>query len=176
MFAVLLTCVLAAPGPSPTLGSEAADVSAEYRLKAAFLYNFAKFITWPDEDNRSDGVLRIGVAGATPAVASMKRVIEGQHVRKLRIELEEFDPQADLGRYHIVFVGREYSDAPRLLEKINGRPVLTVGESAEFIPWGGAIRFLLRDGKVRFQIAPGQTDRAGLAISSRLLRLAEPLP
>ena len=158
-----LTVLLLAAAP---LAPSAQDVAKEYRVKAAFLYNFVKFVDWPP---RAAGSTVICVAGRNPFGNVLADTVRGETIggRPLdaRVILEPEDG------CHVIFIP-ENANAGAYLRAARGLPVLTVGEAPGFIEQGGLIRFYLDNGTVRFEIHRQAADRAGLRISSRLLQLA----
>jgi len=158
---LLAATVIAAGTVSP-----AQDISAEYRVKAAYLYNFVKFVEWPGE---SPGPVTICVAGRNPFGSVLGDLVRGESVNGRRIETRVIlEPDADCS---VVFVPEGAATGPYLRSARN-RPTLTVGESPTFIPQGGIARFYVEGANIRFEISPPAAERAGLRISSRLLQLA----
>lgn len=151
----------------------AAAQAPEYDLKAAFLFNFVKFVEWPAQAFPSDRApVNLCVYGQDPFGSTLDKVIEGERVgeRSLVVRrpgLEELDG------CHVLFISR--SEAERLggvLARVGSKPVLTVADTDGFLQAGGAINFVLEGSKVRFLINQKAAERNGLRISSRLLRLA----
>ncbi len=145
----------------------AQEVSLEYRVKAAYLFNFAKFVDWPD--TAGPGPLVICVAGRNVFGDVLDETLRGEAIGgrpvTARVILE---PTPGC---HIVFVPAGAA-AAAYLRAAQDQPVLTVGESPDFLALGGIANFLLEGTNVRFEMNPAAADRAGLRISSRLLRLA----
>lgn len=145
----------------------AQEVPREYQIKAAFLFNFVKFVEWPSRVAAAPIV--ICVAGVNPFGELLDRLVEGEHVAgrdvHARVILEP-DPGC-----HEVFVPRG-ANTSAYLRAARDTPVLTVGETPDFIEQGGLVRFYLDGGQVRFEIARAAAERAELRISSRLLKLA----
>ena len=156
---VLVVAVTSAPA--------AQEVAKEYRVKAAFLYNFIKFVEWPPR--AAPGPIVICVAGRNPFGNVLADTVRGETIggRTLdtRVILEPEDG------CHVVFVP-DGASTLAYLRAARGQPVLTVGEAPGFIQQGGLIRFYLDGGTVRFEIHREGAERAGLRISSRLLQLA----
>jgi hypothetical protein len=143
----------------------AQTVPLEYRVKAAYLFNFAKFIEWPVEP----GPLTICVAGRNVFGDVLSDTVKGEAIdgRPLVVRvLLEPEPGC-----HITFVPRGAA-APAYLRAARSFPELTVGEAPDFIAQGGIINFVIESGSVRFEIDTAAAERSGLRISSRLLRLA----
>lgn len=170
-----LLVALAALAPCVALaGAEPEGQEKEYQLKAAFLFNFAKFVTWPESAfSGRNAPLVIGVVGPDPFGAALEKTLEGKSIGERRIEVRRFDDARDAKKSHILFIAR--SNAERLAETIGaleGAPVLTVGEDEEFTLRGGIIRFLTLDNRIRFEANSESARKAGLGLSSQLLKLA----
>lgn len=151
------------------------EVPLEYEVKAAFLYNFARFVEWPDEAFESgEDPFLIGVLGDNPFDDALNdavrdKVIDDRPVRVLYAQRIE-----DLPNVHLLYIsesetGQPYSVAGRLQDG----PVLTVSDVPHFTREGGMIRFFIRDRRVAFEINIDAAERAGLRVSSRLLNVAQ---
>ena len=142
----------------------------EYQVKAAFLFNFLKFVEWPPA--AADAPWVIGVLGHDPFGPSLDETVRGKMVNGRRVEVRRYDKLADVKDCNILFIGR--SDYER-----TGIPVqpglLTVGEAPGFLKAGGAISFYLEDNHVRFEIRPVVARSANLHVSSQLLKLGRTL-
>ena len=150
-------------------------VTRECQLKAAFLYNFTKFVEWPA--NSSDGTtepLVIGIAGRGPYAAELEEVVRNRTINGRKLVVKTVDtPEAARG-IHVLFLPT--SEDARLAEWLGafrGACTLTVGESWAFAQAGGMINFVLEGDKVRFEVNEAAAERAGLRISSQLLKLAK---
>ena len=151
----------------------------EYEVKAAFLFNFAKFTEWPDSAFAdTHAPLLIGVVGSDPFGPILDRTVAGKTVGGRRFVVRRFAKPSDgLHDCHVLFIGSSAAESiSSSLAALQEAPVLTVGESDRFCENGGIINLVLRQNRVRFQISPKAADRAGLGLSSRLLRLAEIVP
>lgn len=149
-------------------------VATEYQVKAAFLYNFAKFVDWPPavfKDTKTP--LEICVYGHDPFGAALEDALLGKAVGDRRVALGRATQFRDLAGCHVIFVSSpEREPTADLAVRLKGRAVLLVGESEDFVASGGIIQFTIEDNRVRFVINPDAADRAGLKISSKLLALA----
>jgi hypothetical protein len=148
--------------------------SRECEIKAAFLYNFTKFIEWPTRsppDTTAPFV--IGVLGDSPCAEPLERLVRNRKVNGRAITVRRVESIQDASATHILFVGNEQEARFGKLEPaIEALPILTVGESSSFASMGGAINFVLQDDKVRFEINTSSADHAGVRISAQLLKLA----
>jgi hypothetical protein len=144
----------------------AQQVSTEYRVKATYLFNFVKFVEWPEKTQQP---LLLCVAGRNPFGPVLEETVAGESVngRPLQVEvILEPDSRCDL-----VFVPRGAATSAYLLAARN-TPTLTVGEEPDFVARGGIVSFYIDGANVRFTINPYAAERAKLRISSRLLELA----
>ena len=171
----LVAGILARPlrgAPSP---------AGEYPLKAVFLFNFVQFVEWPVSafaDSKAPIIL--GIVGRDPFGAVLDNTIKGEKVNGRPLEIRRLKADEDLSACHVVFLSRSgKEDAAGLVQKLEGRPVLTVGEIEGFAELGGVINFVMVDRKVRFEVNPQAAAQQGVKISSRLLqlgRVVEPAP
>jgi hypothetical protein len=150
------------------------QAASEYDIKAAFLYNFTKFVEWPPQAfPAQSSQLKVCVLGENPFGKILESVIEGEEVQGRRLSFLRVDVLHNPGFCHVLFISRsERERIPAILTAVQGSPVLTVSEMDGFLEKGGAINFKVQDGKVRFEINQGAAERAGLKMSSKLLRLA----
>lgn len=165
----LLSALNASAAPPPP------ERLSEYQVKAAYLFNFARFVTWPETaGSKPGGPIRIGIFGEDPFGSSLDQTLEGKAIGNRPLVIERIDDPKALNDCHILFICQsEETDWPRVLSGIGTTPVLTVGDFEGFTARGGMIRFLIEEHKVRFEINPGAADRVGLKISSKLLGLAK---
>jgi hypothetical protein len=166
----LLTALTVAGGT----GSPDAAPPSEYEVKAACIYNFAKFVEWPAAAQPRDGdEFVITILGEDPFGGLLEETLRGKAVGQRRITVRRAVRAADLGRSQILFVSD--SEAGRLSEvlaSLEGTAVLTVGEMDQFAERGGIIRLRTDRSRVRIDINVATAERAGLKISSELLKLA----
>jgi hypothetical protein len=145
--------------------SAAQTVSAEYGVKAAYLYNFVKFVEWPDR--AATGPMVICVAAHNPFGDVLADTVRGESVNGRPLEVRLI--LAPEPACHVVFIPA--GAPPAYLRSARATPTLTVGEDQDFILQGGIIGFFLEAGNVRFEIDNDAAEHAELKISSRLLRL-----
>ncbi|HEV8317039.1 MAG TPA: YfiR family protein [Vicinamibacterales bacterium] len=150
------------------LPASAQDTPLEYRVKAAYLFNFTKFVDWPPGAISEGAPFTICVAGMNPFASALEDTIRGETVagRSLQSRVAQGNEPCQ-----VVFVPHDVDPVP-ILKRARMQPVLTVGESPDFLRQGGIINFVRDGGKVRFEISQEAAARAQLRISSRLLRLA----
>lgn len=144
---------------------------AEYEVKAAFLYNFGKFVKWPAGGNRSD--FRICVLGEDPFGTTLDSILEGETVDGKRVAARRISVPGDAASCQIVFISSSEEKRLKAILEVLGRTnALTVSEIPQFTQRGGMIGFLLAGGKVRFEVNLVPAEGAGLTLSSDLLRVA----
>jgi len=146
--------------------------TAEDDVKATFLFNFTKFVDWPAPPPGAEP-FRVCVVAEPAFAASVDRIIAGETAQGR--PLQRVTPTApDAARTcQILFLGRsEAAHADRWIAAVRNTPVLLVGESPDFCDRGGHINFVLDDNHVRFDVNQDSASRAGIEISSKLLRIA----
>jgi hypothetical protein len=156
-------------------GQAAGQQTIEKDVKAAYLYNFAKFVEWPEPANTSNR-FQICVVGDPAFATALDGIINGETTGgRPFVRVEPASPGAARD-CQILFIGGQARDqGTPLIDAVRRLPVLTVGEAPGFLEQGGTIRFVTEAGRVRFDISPAAADRAGLKISSKLLRVARSL-
>jgi hypothetical protein len=148
------------------------SVEKEYAVKAAFIYNIAKFVEWPKESMNKSETLNVCVWGDNPFGSSLK-ALEGKDVQGKKFVIKNAKTVEDINHCQIVFVGKsEQKNLSKILTILNGRSVLTVGDTEDFAHRGGIVNFYLENEMIRFEINLDAVKRAGLNISSKLLKLA----
>jgi len=166
---IFVLCVVASPAPNAH-----ATRPSEYQVKAAFLYNFAKFVEWPAEAFADTSApIILGVLGQDPFGVVLEQTIQGKTVRGRTLVIRRFERIQDVEVCHVLFVSSsEEKHLARILEGLKGSGVLTVSEMEQFARNGGIIQFIMQENKVRFEINVDAAERAGLKISSKLLKLS----
>jgi hypothetical protein len=167
--AVVATAVVSLFGPA------VAGAQSTPEMKAAFLYNFAKFIEWPADALPSTGPLRICVSDADIS-AALVQIVGGQSIDQHPVVVSRLKRGEKAPDCHVLYLGvRDMEWAGAMIPALQGAPVFSVSDADDFIAAGGITQFLLRDGRLRFAINSEAAQRARLRISSRLLHLATPV-
>lgn len=147
------------------------DPLAEYRIKAAYLYNFTKFVEWPPAaftDVHAPYVIGI-MEGDTTVSRAMKEVLNGKTTRDGRtIQVRSATETAALNDCHLIFVAREVTLSPEIAARLKTLPILLVGESAGFAQSGGTINFVISGDVIRLEINAQRAERLGLRLSGTL--------
>jgi hypothetical protein len=143
-------------------------------VKAAFLYNFAKFIEWPaDAFPSADAPLILGVIGEDPVGGTLDPTVRGKTANGHPLIVRRLSPGQDLRSCHVLFISHSERDrVPQILGNVRGAAILTVSEVDRFSDQGGVITFFIEQNRVRFEINIATADRARLKISSKLLSVA----
>lgn len=147
--------------------------ASEYDVKAAYLYNFGKFVQWPPGERRDAESFDICVVGRDPFGAALDRAVAGATVDKRPVHARRLARAAAAKGCHVLFVGaldaRQEAD---LLAAVADSDVLTVGDTSRFLDQGGMIRFVVDGSRVRFEVNLAPARAVGLTLSSDLLRVA----
>ena len=165
LFMIFMSCL-----PSPEVR---ADVTEEYKIKAAFVPNFAKFVKWPDEVKKGRRFV-FEVAGRNPFGAALEPV-NGQvfHISRAEVRyVDEWKPPGDDVR--VVFISRSLRDSlDTILADLKQRSILTVSDIKGFAQEGGMIELAEREGTIHFIVNLSAIRAVGLNINYQLLQLAD---
>ena len=153
----------------------AQEALPEYQVKAAYLFNFLKFVEYPNESFMDSlAPIVIGVIGDDPFGNALPQVVIGKTVQGRDLVIRVYRIGEDLRGAHILFISAsERKRLPMILSSLRGSSVLTVADTEGFLEAGGMIQFLTENGRVRFAINVDATSRAKLKMSSKLLSLAK---
>ncbi len=145
---------------------------AEYQVKAAFVYNFIKFVDWPQNGTALPAAMRICIIGTLPDAASFES-LAGEEVRGRRISVQFVQDLVDIRHCDVLFVtASQTGRLPDIIRSLDRRPTLTVGDTKGFALRGVMINMFLENKHVRFEINQTSAEAAGLMISTKLLKLA----
>jgi hypothetical protein len=186
--AILCLCVWLIAAPIAFADTASAKYK-EYEVKAAFIFNFLKFIDWPQEKTAgNNNQIVIGIIGEDPFGPAadvfkdksvekhellVKRFEGIEQIRKLS-EKDKNERLNALKRCHLLFICQsEQKQIRDIIEIVNNSAVLTVADTDGFIESGGIINLFTEDNKIRFDINQGTAEKTGLKIRSQLLRLAK---
>ncbi|HLK62092.1 MAG TPA: YfiR family protein [Bryobacteraceae bacterium] len=165
---VLLSANAGTPSTSP-----GADAEAEDELKSVIIKNFVRYSTWP-EPASSSAPITIGILGRTSFTQTLHTVLDGKPVNGRPIQVVELKSVAELHRCHLIYFATDKNaDTKQALQSIRSAHTLTIGEDDRFLDYGGAVKLQLIDGHMGFEVSLEALDRAGIEISSKLLRLGQ---
>lgn len=169
-----LVCLVAILASCVVSGLAYADDSEDEKaLKAAYVMNFAKFAKWPDGVLSSDGIVNLCVLGDSSLRAPFQ-TIQGKKIGNRKLDVHIISTVDQITDCDMLFVTGERDEATltRIWDKVKNKPVLTIGEMSHFDQRGGIINFIVKNGRICFEISPDNASEQGLALSSRLLLLA----
>jgi hypothetical protein len=173
-FACIAALLLAAYFPLANRAAYADQSPTEYQVKAAYLFNFLKFVEWPDDPGADPhGKWVIGFVGDSPIADELARLVDGKNVLGRDLLVKKFQNGDNPRGCNILFISEsEKKRLPSILAALQGSSVLTVADMDNFIGAGGMIQFVVEDARVRVAIDVGATSHAHLKVSSKLLSLA----
>ena len=162
--ALLLLCV-------PGIGDGETSMG-EYCLKAAFIYNFSKFVEWPESAFRGKKEFCIATLGRTPLDRELA-ALSGKNVQGRSIVFRKLSSLDDATQCQVLFISRsELAKLEGILDALRDLPVLTIAESDDFCKMGGMLSLEKENGKIVFDVNYRETQRSRLRPNSQLLRLA----
>jgi hypothetical protein len=164
---------------SPDFKCPAQDSAlTEYKIKAAFIFNFVKFVEWPPQAfaNETSPIV-IGVLGQNVFGDNLEQALRNKSIHHRPLQYQEFHSVAEVTNCQVLFIGvSEKKRYSKILGALRGMSVLTVSESDQdqFIEAGGMINFVIQENRIHFQVNNEAAKSAGLIINSKLLDLAVP--
>ena len=169
---LLLLLLLVIPAASTSLGQAAP--SRENQVKAAFIYNFAQFVEWPDNAFLGNGApFVIGVLGDAGLHGELERTLKGKTAGGREFAVRFYARPSDVQRCHILFIpASEQARAADVLQRVSHQGTLTVGDFDGFTAAAGVVRFMTEDNKLRFEVNVDAANDERLRVSSKLLKLA----
>ena len=154
---------------------------SEYQIKAAFIFNFAKFVEWPREALPGPSLpMVIGILGDNSFAADFRLAFTNKNINEHPLLVKEFRHAADVTNCHILFISSSFLNATEekerreIMQTLGRSNVLIIGEAPGFTEQGGMINFVKENNKIRFQINEPAAKKARLKVSSKLLSLAVP--
>jgi hypothetical protein len=154
-------------------GTGAADVRvSQYDLEAVYLFNFAKFVRWPD-GAASDGAFDLCLAGAPRSFNdTLNKTVQGETMNGRALRVRDVSQPGELSGCDILYLDASAKDLPGFIAASARQPMLTVSDAPEFLKNGGMLQFVLVDNRVRFNVNLIPVRRTGLSLSAELLRVA----
>jgi hypothetical protein len=142
----------------------------EYALKAAFLYNFTKYIEWNSSNNGDEFI--IGVVGYSPVIKYLADIAQTKSVNGKKIVIKQFFKPDEIKFCHLLFIPQQSNYTLQAILAKVGRGTLTVSEEDGYAAQGTALNFVLVNNRLKFESNIKALDEAGLKASSDLLKLA----
>ena len=152
-------------------GAVAAEVpDLEYKVKAGFVFNFFKFVQWPESSfTTPTSPFVLGIFSSDPSLSALEQVLRGKQVNGRPVLVKPLSNVEEGQACHLVFLSRaEKRRVSEMLNTVKHLPVVTVSEIEGFAQDGGIVNFVLRDGSVRLEINLEAAERVGLKISAKL--------
>lgn len=148
------------------------SLAQKAKFQSIFIYNFSKYVKWPDSHSGDSFVIGVYGGGEVKAslseMASVKKEIHG-----MSIEVVGFDAPNGIDRCHILFIPGEHCDQLEAVKaSVTGKPVLIVTDKPGMAEKGSAINFVEKDGKIKFELNQAVTERQGLKVAGSLASLA----
>lgn len=168
--AAVITCALI--GLPPTQGQNARP--SEYDVKAAYLFNFSRFVEWPPKtaDTASES-FAICVLGRDPFGPALNTTIARENIGGKSVVTKQILSPQDAAHCQVLFISSsEDRKLKEILEILGTASILTVSDLPRFTERGGMVQFVLAENRVRFEVNSAITERAGLTLSSELLKVA----
>jgi hypothetical protein len=165
-----VTAAMPSVGAPPAADQQAAF---EYQLKAAFLYNLLPFVDWPPEKlDAPDSAFVIGVLGKDPFGGALEAATQGKKIKQHPLVVRHVSSAAEARTCHLLFISRsEDNRLGAIFKELRDSPVLTVGESENFIARGGMINFVIVENYLRFKTNRLAAKEAGVHLKPQLLDL-----
>jgi YfiR/HmsC-like len=153
----------------------AQTVAKEYRIKAAYLFNFSQYVEWPpDAFKDANDPLTYCTIGDDPFQGMLDESLNAKSAGKHPLRVQHLRPPENFQACQILFIGtNEKKRVAEVLETLKQSPVLVVGESSHFVQQGGTVGFLSEDNTIRFEVNLDAAQRARLNISATLLSVAK---
>jgi|HubBroStandDraft_2_1064218.scaffolds.fasta_scaffold42881_2 hypothetical protein len=169
--AAILVVLLLPLCPTPVAAQKAG--ATESQVKAAYLYNFGKFVRWQTDRIGSPQTLTICVLGKDPFGAVLDATVEGESIDGKKITVKRLSTIQDLTSCSILFIATsEESRLGPVLSAAQHQGLLTVSDIPHFAEHGGIIGFVMLQDKIRFEVNRSAAEQSHLTLSSELLKVA----
>jgi hypothetical protein len=160
---------------------QAQNPPTEYQVKAAYLYNFGRFVEWP-LNTAPGGSFTVCILGQDPFGPTLDSTLAGETISGKAIVAKRISTPKETDNCQILFVSlTDSSRLNKIIAAVNKRAILTVSDTPQFAERGGMIQFVIDGKRVRFEVNLTATQQAGLTLSSELLKVAtavrrDPIP
>lgn len=171
LIARILLSLFALTAVAARVGAD--DISREYRIKAAYLYNLGKFITWPNENEMAKNApITLCVYGHNPFDNYLDKLEERQ-IRGRAIAVRYLSEQDAIESCQLLFISQHNTTHPKLLNAPPPYPpILTVGDDQDFLDRGGEISLVTVSNNIQLDINLTRAKQAGFSVSANLLEVA----
>lgn len=155
-------------------GTPAAQSASASAMKAAFLYNFAKFAHWPADALGPSQPLILCVVGDAVVADALEQIVRQQVVDGHEFAVQMLKADGPVRSCHMLYAGGlDAQRSAQVLAALKGAPVFSVGDGDRFTEGGGVAQFLIERDRMRFAINLAAAQRARIVLSSKLLNLAK---
>lgn len=156
---------------APSASGLSQEAPIEQKVKAAYLYNFVRFVEWPKAPAGTP--VTVGVVGTEKLATEMKEALDGRAVGDRPLVVSRVTNVDDAARHNVLYVaGNDLDMARRYVAPTVSKPILTVTECDRFLKAGSLVNFYLADDSVRFAVSSEALDRSPLKVSSQMLQFA----
>ena len=140
------------------------------KFKALFMYNFTKYIEWPQAKQSGDFV--IGVIGNSATVGELETIAQKKTVGAQAIKVKQVSSADDVTKLHIVYVTEDKSgEAAALAGKVKGKGVVLITDKPGFAKSTSGINYIKKDGKPNFEVSSKHLAEEGVKVSAQLMAL-----
>jgi len=145
----------------------------DYDVKAAYLYNFGRFVEWPANAPGKGDFFTVCILGKDPFGPVLDKVLAGETIGGKNVVARRISTPQESGNCQILFLSStEESRVNKIMEAMDKEAVLTVSDMPQFSEHGGMVQFVVEDKRVRFEVNLTAAQNAGLTLRSELLRVA----
>jgi hypothetical protein len=164
-------------GPVPLAAQEDDESTAnrEYRIKAAYLYQFGRYVEWPAKAFSSPKApFVIGVPEHDPLIGDLDQIARIKKIQDREIQIRRFSSAADIRPCNILYLPASLAPEAQaeVIRKAVGQGLLLVGDGPGFLERGGIVQFVVEENRIRVVVSRKAAERAGLTISAKLLQVA----
>ncbi len=148
---------------------------SEYKIKAVFLYNFTRFIDWPNSAFTSrEEPFKIGIVGTDPFGEYLEEAVRNEKVGGRPIVIERYKNVKEIKDCQLLYIhSKDQREIKNIINFVQSKNILTVCDNPEFMKWGGMIRIYSDDNKIRMQINDSAARSVNIKVSAKLLNVAE---
>ena len=146
-------------------------VAQNYKMHSVFIYSFTRYVQWPDAYNQGD--FEIMVLGDSPIFDELKAMAQAKKVGDRPIKITKINEASEIRKCNILFLSTTKSALiTEVMEKVNTQSILVVTEEPGHAQKGSDINFIVKDGKLAFELNQASVNKQGLKVSIELTRLA----
>jgi hypothetical protein len=147
---------------------------SEYEVKAAYLYNFSRFVEWPGKIMQTQSrSFNVCVLGEDPFGPALNSAVANETIAGKSVVAKEIPAPQDAVNCRVLFISSsEDKRLKQILARLGAASVLTVSDLPQFTQPGGMIQFVVEGNRVRFEVNAATAEHAGLTLSSELLKVA----